>query len=202
MINSRQLFLSITVALLCLSTAADAQRGGRGGGGRGGGGRGGGGGGFRGGGGMSSRGSSRPSVSRPAGGGRSQLPANISRPSGGINRPNGGINAGNGNISRGDINVDRGNINVNRPVNVGDGGWDNNYGGAGWGCCYHPVARAAAVTAAAVATAAVIGSVAYTLPASCTVTVVNGLTYQQCGSTWYQPQFVGDETTYVVVNPP
>jgi hypothetical protein len=32
--------------------------------------------------------------------------------------------------------------------------------------------------------------------------VVNGITYQQCGSTWYQPQFAGTSTTYVVVNPP
>jgi hypothetical protein len=32
--------------------------------------------------------------------------------------------------------------------------------------------------------------------------MVNGLTYQQCGSTWYQPQFAGTSTTYVVVAPP
>jgi hypothetical protein len=31
---------------------------------------------------------------------------------------------------------------------------------------------------------------------------VNGITYQQCGSTWYQPQFSGGNTTYVVVNAP
>jgi hypothetical protein len=198
MINSRQLFVSITVGMLCLSAAAEAQRGGRGGGGRGGGGRDGGG--FRGGG-MASRGGARTSVNLPSGGGRAaQLPANINRPSGGINRPAGGINAGYGNINRGNINVDRGNINVNRPVSIGDGDWDNNYR-PGSGCCYHPVARVAAATAA-VATAAAIGSVAYTLPASCSIVVVNGLTYQQCGSTWYQPQFVGDETTYMVVSPP
>ena len=32
--------------------------------------------------------------------------------------------------------------------------------------------------------------------------VVNTVTYQQCGNTWYQPQFSGTSTTYVVVNPP
>jgi hypothetical protein len=73
----------------------------------------------------------------------------------------------------------------------------------GWGgCCYHPVAAAAAVTTAAVATAAVVGSVVNTLPPACSAIVVNGFTYQQCGSTWYQPQFVGGSTTYAVVNPP
>jgi hypothetical protein len=70
------------------------------------------------------------------------------------------------------------------------------------GCCYHPVAAAAAVTATAVATAAAIGSTASALPPACTPVVVNGLTYQECGSTWYQPQFVGTDTTYVVVAAP
>jgi len=36
----------------------------------------------------------------------------------------------------------------------------------------------------------------------CTSVIVNGLAYQQCGSTWYQPQISGSSTTYVVVNPP
>jgi len=51
-------------------------------------------------------------------------------------------------------------------------------------------------------TAAVVGSLVYSLPPSCTSVVVNGFAYQQCGSTWYQPQFAGTTTTYVVVNPP
>jgi hypothetical protein len=34
------------------------------------------------------------------------------------------------------------------------------------------------------------------------VTVVKGVTYEQCGSTWYQPQFLRTEATYVVVSPP
>jgi len=90
------------------------------------------------------------------------------------------------------------NVNVDRDVNV------NVHGGGyyGGGCCYHPVATAAAVTATAVVTAAVVGSMVNTLPPSCTVVAVGGISYQQCGSTWYQPQFAGGNTTYVVVNAP
>lgn len=98
-------------------------------------------------------------------------------------------------------NIDRDvNVNVDRDVNV-HGGY---YGGYYGGCCYnpHPVAAAAAVTATAVATAAIIGSVVNTLPPSCTTVIVNGIGYQQCGNSWYQPQFAGGNTTYVVVNPP
>lgn len=69
---------------------------------------------------------------------------------------------------------------------------DGYYGG---GCCYHPVATAAAVTATAMVTAAVIGSVVNSVPPSCTAVMVNGMTYQQCGSTWYRPQFVGTSTS-------
>jgi hypothetical protein len=92
------------------------------------------------------------------------------------------------------------NINVNRHVDVNvHGGY---YGGYYGGCCYHPVATAAAVTATAMVTAAVIGSVVHTLPPSCSAIVVSGIGYQQCGGTWYQPQFTGSQTTYVVVAAP
>lgn len=67
---------------------------------------------------------------------------------------------------------------------------------------YHPVARAAVVTGAAVATAAVVGSVVRTLPPHCSAVVVGGVTYQQCGNAWYQPRYAGSQVTYVVVNPP
>lgn len=67
---------------------------------------------------------------------------------------------------------------------------------------WHPVARAAAVTTAAVATAAAVGSVVYTLPAGCVTTVVNGIAYRQCGGAWYEPVMDGDTVTYVVVNAP
>jgi hypothetical protein len=98
------------------------------------------------------------------------------------------------------VNVNRNvNVNVNRNVNVNTNVHGGYYGG---GCCYHPVAVAAAVTATAVVTAAVVGSMVHTLPPACSVVVVNGLSYQHCGSTWYQPQFSGSTTTYIVVNQP
>jgi hypothetical protein len=84
------------------------------------------------------------------------------------------------------------NVNANRNVNVNvdnHGGWDNDY---------HPVARAAAVTATVAVTAAVIGSMVNTVPANCVPVNYGGMVYQQCGSTWYQPQ--GGQ--YVVINPP
>lgn len=90
-------------------------------------------------------------------------------------------------------NVNRNtNVNANRNVNVNvdnHGGWDNDY---------HPVARAAAVTGAVAVTAAVVGSMVNTVPANCVPVNYGGMIYQQCGSTWYQPQ--GPQ--YIVVNPP
>jgi hypothetical protein len=104
------------------------------------------------------------------------------------------------NVNR-NVNVNRNaNVNVNRNVNVNNSYYRGGYYGGG--CCYHPVATAAAVTAAAVVTAAVVGSIVNSVPPSCTSVIVNGLAYQQCGSTWYQPQFSGTATTYIVVNPP
>jgi hypothetical protein len=119
-----------------------------------------------------SRGAARSSVSRSSS-------ANVNR-----------------NVSR-DVNANRSvnrNIDVDRDIDVDV---DRRYG-VGNGCCYHPVAR----TAAAVTTAAVIGSMVYSLPSSCSEVSVDGVTYQQCGSAWYQPQFSGSSVTYIVVNPP
>ena len=65
-----------------------------------------------------------------------------------------------------------------------------------------PVARAAVATAAVGGTAAVVGSVVASVPPSCTTTMVGNVAYQQCGSTWYRPQYAGSQVTYVVVNPP
>ncbi len=87
------------------------------------------------------------------------------------------------------------NVNVNKNVYVHSNSY---YGGS---CCYNPN-TAAVVAATAIVTAAVIGSRVNTLPPACSVVYVNGLTYQHCGSTWYQPQFVGTSTTYVVVVAP
>lgn len=188
--------LVIMMALLTVSEAAFAQR--RGGGGRGGGMRGGG---FRGGG-FSGRSAARPSINhRPA-----------QRPSfdrGSINRGNninrGNINRGNidrGNINRGNINTgdfNRNNINIDRDFD-GDGwnGWGD-YDGCCWG---HPVARGVVAGAAAAATAAAIGTTVYALPSSCTTVYDDGISYYDCSGTWYQPQFYGTTTQYVVVEPP
>ena len=137
---------------------------------RGGGGHGGGGGGARAGGGGAH-----------AGGGNRQ-----------INNSNRDVRTNNvRNTSVNNVNVNR-NVNVNANNNRGgccNGGWDNNY---------HPVATAAAVTATVAVTAAVIGSMVNTVPTGCVPVNYGGMIYQQCGSTWYQPQ----GSQYVVINPP
>jgi len=63
---------------------------------------------------------------------------------------------------------------------------------------YHPVARAAGVAVAAVA----VGTIVRSLPPSCTTVVTAGVTYQNCGGTFYQPRYSGTQVTYVVVNHP
>ncbi|WP_415913963.1 hypothetical protein [Paraburkholderia sp. J76] len=92
------------------------------------------------------------------------------------------------------INANR-NINVNRNVNVDA---HNNYHHGGWDDDYHPIATAAAVTATVAVTSAVVGSIVHSVPANCVPVNYGGMVYQQCGSTWYQPQ----GAQYVVVNPP
>jgi outer membrane usher protein FimD/PapC len=85
------------------------------------------------------------------------------------------------------------NVNSNKNVNVNvDVDHDDHH---------HPVGTALAVGATVAVTAAVIGSMTPTLPPACTVVIANGITYQQCGSTWYQPQYVGSSVQYVVVAP-
>ena len=104
----------------------------------------------------------------------------------------------------GNANVNR-NVNYNSDVNINrDVDIDSDYHGGCCGCCHneHPVAGAMAVTAAVSLTAAAIGSIVASPPPNCAPVAVNGLTYQQCGGTWYQPQMSGGSTTYVVVNPP
>jgi hypothetical protein len=111
------------------------------------------------------------------------------------NRNVNNTNVNNRNINNTNVN----DVNVNRDVNVNvNGGY---YGGYG-GCCYHPVACAGVSNAAVAVTAAAIGSMVHTIPPSCVSVIVNGLAYEQCGSTWYQPQLSGTSTVYVVVNPP
>nr|WP_322032882.1 hypothetical protein [Paraburkholderia sp. J76] len=98
------------------------------------------------------------------------------------------------NTSVNNINANR-NINVNRNVNVDA---HNNYHHGGWDDDYHPIATAAAVTATVAVTSAVVGSIVHSVPANCVPVNYGGMVYQQCGSTWYQPQ----GAQYVVVNPP
>lgn len=109
---------------------------------------------------------------RGAYGGNYQAARNVSRTS---------VN-GYGNVNR--------NVNVNRNINVDV---DHDY--------YRPGAGLAVAGAVAV-TAAAIGSVAYSIPSSCVTVVRAGTTYQQCGNTWYQPQYAGTSMNYVVVAPP
>ena len=56
--------------------------------------------------------------------------------------------------------------------------------------------------AATVVTAAVVGTVVRSLPPSCSTVYVNGFAYQNCGGTYYQPQYQGSNVTYIVVNQP
>ena len=97
----------------------------------------------------------------------------------------------NTNVNR-NVNVNQ-NVNVNRNVNVNGGYYGPNY---------HSGPSVAGVVAATVVTAAVIGSVVRTLPPSCTTVYANGFAYQNCGGTYYQPQYQGSTVTYIVVNQP
>lgn len=85
------------------------------------------------------------------------------------------------------------NVNTNRNVNINVDN-DRNH--------HHPIATAAAVTAAVVVTSAVVGSVVRTIPPSCVPVQIGNAIYQQCGSTWYQPQYAGSSVQYIVINPP
>lgn len=98
------------------------------------------------------------------------------------------------NTSVNNVNVKKNtNVNVNVDNNRHNGGWDNDH--------YHPIATAAAVTATVAVTAAVVGSVVRTVPPGCVPVNYGGMVYQQCGNTWYQPQYVGPQVQYVVVAP-
>jgi hypothetical protein len=177
-----ELFL-IPVMVLVLASfavAPGAEAAGRGGGGGGGGGgaRAGGGGGQAAGGGAG------------GGGGRQTAQANNSKADA---RTNNVRNTSVNNVNNNNVNVNNVNKNVNVNVNS-NGGCCNN----GWDNDYHPVATAAAVTAAVAVTSAVVGSLTRTVPAGCVPINYGGMVYQQCGTTWYQPQ----GSQFVVVNPP
>jgi len=111
------------------------------------------------------------------------------------------------NINRNrDINRNA-NVNINKNVNVnvkGDRGY--RYDGRHYHYDYHhhhdhDVGRAFAVGAL---TGLVVGTIvtAASMPPSCSSVIVNGIAYQQCGNTWYQPHYAGSQVNYIVVNPP
>lgn len=131
---------------------------------------------------------------RPARGGGGAARTSVNR--GSYNRSanvNRNYNA-NRNVNR-NVNYNR-NVNVNVDRHYGGYGYGRGYG-YGYGYGYHPVARAGA----AVATAAVVGSVVASLPGSCYATNIGGVVYQRCGSAYYQPRYYGSSVSYVVVNP-
>jgi len=110
-----------------------------------------------------------------------------------------------GNVNR-NVNVNQ-NTNVNRNVNVNQSTNVNvnrnvNVSGGYYGPNYNSGPSVAGVVAATVVTAAVVGSVVRSLPPSCTTVYANGLAYQNCGGTYYQPQYQGSNVTYIVVNQP
>ena len=109
---------------------------------------------------------------------------------------NHGRNASSQRNRNSDRNVDRNrdvNRNVNRDVNVDrdvdiDRDWDADGFWAG--------------AAVAGATAAVVGSIAYSVPRRATPWCIGGLTYRDCDGVWYAPQYSGTDVVYVVVDDP
>jgi hypothetical protein len=118
-------------------------------------------------------------------------------------RPN--LENGNGRDIRRRANVNINN-NSNNNINISNNGNYNRHNGwggnGGWyddHHHWHPLATAATVAV----TAAVIGSIVNSVPSSgCQMLIVNGLSYYQCGSSWYQPRYYGSNVQYIVVVPP
>ena len=92
------------------------------------------------------------------------------------------------------VNNVNGSRNVSVNVNNNNSGCCNN----GWDNDYHPVATAVAVGATIAVTSAIVGSIVNAPPPGCVPVNYGGMIYQQCGSTWYQPQ--GPQ--YMVIRPP
>jgi len=151
-----------------------------------------------------------------AGAARASAPTSVNRPAQGANRASAANRTASGNVNRNasqnvnrnaninqNTNINRNtninsNTNINRDVNVNVNVHDDHWND--WDD--HPFATAAAVTAGVAVTSAVIGSIAYSVPPSCTTVIANGVSYTQCGSTWYQPRYSGTTVQYVVVNSP
>jgi len=145
------------------------------------------------------RGSGRTSVGQHGGGGHAR-PSAGARPGsrgGGVSRDNNRNASGNRNSgNRNNNNNNR--VNIGNDVNINvdndhhDHGWD-------WDDDYHPVARGVAFGAAAAVTSAVVGSMIYSLPPSCSPYMTS---YYYCGGVYYAPQYQGDTVVYVVVDQP
>lgn len=99
----------------------------------------------------------------------------------------GGRDFNQSNVNHRDFNVNHRDVNVNRNVNVDV---DRNWG--------YPVGAAAV----AVGTAVAVGAIVSTLPPSCSTFVADGMTYQNCGGTYYAPRYDGPNVVYEVVSPP
>lgn len=149
-------------------------------------------------------GHARASVHRapPAGAQRAQRSNPRPQASGNRVNSNRNVNAGNHSNNRTNINTGDRNVNIDnhRDVDIDVDG----RGRYGYDDHYHPVATAAAVTAAVVVTGAVVGSIfrPSQMPADCVQVMRYNTAYMQCGSTWFQPQYQGSNVTYVVVNAP
>jgi hypothetical protein len=66
----------------------------------------------------------------------------------------------------------------------------------------YPVGAGLAVVGAVAVGTAITASAFQAMSCPMAPVVVNGYTYYQCGSAWYQPTYQGSSVTYVVVNPP
>ena len=106
-----------------------------------------------------------------------------------VNRRDVNYNRRDVNYNRRDVNYNRRDVNYNRNVHVDvDNHWG--YGGVGAGA------------AVAVGTAIAVGAIVSTLPPSCNTFVADGVTYRNCGGTYYAPRYDGPNVVYEVVSPP
>ncbi len=80
-------------------------------------------------------------------------------------------------------------------------GWDDWDDDFAFGLVTGAVVGTAVGAAAASSQPVAIGTVVTALPSGCVAILRNGITYEQCGSIWYKPQYVGTAIQYVVVAP-
>jgi hypothetical protein len=83
----------------------------------------------------------------------------------------------------------------------GDDHWHGGYWRSGY-YYDHPVATGLAVGAAMAVGTAITASAFSALTCSPTTVIVGGVSYYQCGGTWYSRGYEGGNVTYIVVNAP